>query len=174
MLRTKTLSALAALAALALSAASAQSYEQCASGCGDAAISCSGIGDGRDCSTPRSQCLAECQFGAGNQRSGPPKYGAFAYSQNVQGMGTAYDWPDRPSAENSAMASCRNLSSAATDCQIVIWFYNNCAAFALAPDGSYGAGYGARKYIAEGYALQYCRQYGGDRCVVRKSVCTGV
>lgn len=139
---------------------------------GDAAIVCS-VGDRRDCSTPKSQCLAERQFGYGSQRSGPPKYGAFAYSQTVQGMGTAYDWPTGRARGNSAMTSCRNLSSAATDCQIALWFYNIAGAFASAPDGSYGAGCGARKYIAEGSALQYCRKYSGDQCAVRKSVCTG-
>ncbi len=168
---------IAALTGVAAPQAFAQSaYEQCASGCGDAAISCGSVGDNRDCSTPRSLCLAECQFSSSsNYRSGPPKYGAFAYSQIVRGMGTAYDWPDRESAENSALNSCRKLSPQATDCTVALWFWNTCGALASTADGIYGTGYGARKYIAEGWAMQVCRQYGGgDNCVVQKSVCTGL
>ena len=82
---------------------------------------------------------------------------------------------DRASAENAALDSCRSLAAAATDCQIAVWFYNTCGSIAAAPGAIFGSGYGNPTHVAEGYALQSCRQAGGgDSCVVQKAVCTGL
>ena len=74
--------------------------------------------------------------------------------------------------EDAALKSCRQL---AAGCEVVLWFYNNCGSIATTADGTYGTGYGAAKYVAEGYALQVCRQQGGgNACAVQRTVCTGM
>ncbi|MBK8305545.1 MAG: DUF4189 domain-containing protein [Gammaproteobacteria bacterium] len=158
--------------------AQAGPYEQCLEGCGDAARACGGVGDDRDCSGPRltaslNVAICEAQNNTGN--TGPVRYGALAYSQTMQGWATASEWADRASAENAALDSCRSLAAAATDCQIAVWFYNTCGSIAAAPGAIFGSGYGNPTHVAEGYALQSCRQAGGgDSCVVQKAVCTGL
>lgn len=104
-----------------------------------------------------------------------PKYGAFALSPILAGLGSGYEWPDRKSAENAAMNSCKGISPAATDCKIILWFYNTCGAVAMAPDGTYGVAYDQNQKAANKAAIKYCKQFGGKNgCTVHKSICTGV
>jgi hypothetical protein len=163
---------LLAAAMLAVDAGAQTAVEQCMAGCGDAARACEGVGDGRDCSTPRSSCQSECQYSGGGGGTRPAKFGAFAYSSSARAHGDSYDYPDRASAEAAALRSCQQI---AAGCEVILWFYNNCGSLAATADGTYGSGYGASKYLAEGYALQGCRQQGGgDGCVVQRTICTGM
>jgi len=165
-------SALVATVMLAFSAGAQTSLEECMAGCGDGARACEAVGDGRDCATPRSSCLSDCQNFSGGGGTRAPKYGAFAYSSSARAFGASYDWPSRAGAEDAALKSCGRI---AAGCQVVLWFYNNCGSIATTADGTYGTGYGAAKYVAEGYALQLCRQQGGGNdCAVQRTVCTGM
>src|SRR5229473_2932225 len=47
-------------------------------------------------------------------------YGAIALSDNTGNSGAAWDYPNRFSAERSAIESCGTR-----DCQVVIWFSNS-------------------------------------------------
>jgi hypothetical protein len=172
------LSLVVVLAATALGfSARAQTVEECMSGCGDAARACEAVGDGREasCADTRSSCLSDCQYWSGGASTRPSQFGAIAYSPSARATGVAYDWGDRASAEDAALNACLQLVGTTAGCEVVLWFYNNCGAIATTPDGTYGTGYGARKYLAEGYALQVCRQQGGgDSCAVQRTICTGM
>lgn len=112
---------------------------------------------------------------ASAQNTAAAKFGAFAYSAKARDMGAAYDWTSRAAAEKAAMKNCADHSDKAKDCAVVLWFSNSCGAFALTPEGIFGTGYGPGKYIAEGYALQYCHDNGGgEQCAIKQSSCTGV
>lgn len=165
-------STLLATALLAFSANAQTSVEECMAGCGDGARACEAVGDGRDCATPRSSCLADCQNFSGGGSTRAQKFGAFAYSSSARAHGSAYDYPSRASAEAAALKSCRQI---AAGCEVVLWFYNTCGSLATTTDGTYGTGYGAAKYLAEGYAMQGCRQQGGGNdCAVQRTICTGM
>ena len=157
--------------------AAAQTLEQCLAGCGDTARACESVGDGREasCVDARSSCVADCQNLPSSGGSRAQRFGAIAYSTSARATGIAYDWGDRAGAEGSALAACRQRAGDAAGCEVVLWFYDACGAIATTADGTWGAGYGARKYLAEGLALQYCRQQGGGgTCIVQQSVCTGL
>src|SRR5260221_12532065 len=151
-------SALLTTALLAFAANAQTPVEECMAGCGDGARACEAVGDGRDCATPRSSCLSDCQNFSGGGSTRAAKFGAFAYSSSARAYGNAYDYPSRATAEAAALKSCQQI---AAGCEVVLWFYNNCGSLATTADGTYGTGYGAAKYLAEGYAIQVCRQQGG-------------
>ena len=163
---------LLAAAMIAFGASAQTSVEQCMAGCGDSWRACEGVGDGRDCSGPRTSCQDACQYSGGGGGTKPPKFGAFAYSSSARAYGSSSDYPDRARAEAEALRRCQQI---AAGCEVILWFYNNCGSLATTADGTFGSGYGAAKYLAEGFALQGCRQQGGgDDCVVQKTICTGM
>jgi len=150
--------------------------EDCIRDCSVARGSCdfdpSDSGRAAGCRERADACRYECQLNGGGARPGPPKFGAIAYSPSRRAHGITYDFGDRNGAERAALNACAQRSRA-TDCRIVIWFYNNCGALATASDGTYGGGYSGNRIGAESRALQYCRSAGGRDCAVQRSYCTG-
>ena len=92
-------------------------------------------------------------------------HGAIAYSQSSGARGWSFNLPDRAAAESKALAQCKKH---ARDCRIAIWFYNNCAALAVASDGRSASAYGATRPDAEEAALRAC---GKEECSLKVWAC---
>ena len=96
-------------------------------------------------------------------------YGSIAYGQESGAVGWAFDFEDAPSAENEALKNCRANGN---DCQVVVDFWNTCAA--VAADGATVAyGLGDNRGQAERGAVASCQEDGGSNCEVRAWSCTG-
>jgi hypothetical protein len=96
-------------------------------------------------------------------------YGAIAYGYESGAVGWSYDFDDAPSAENEALNNCRANGDG---CQVVVDFWNSCAA--VAADGEIVRyGLGDTRGQAEAGALGTCAQDGGAQCSVQAWACTG-
>jgi hypothetical protein len=95
-------------------------------------------------------------------------YGSIAYGRESGAVGWGYDFTDAPSAENEALKNC---SANGNDCQVVVDFWNSCAA--VAADGRIVAfGLGDNQGQAEGSAVAACQGDGGSNCEVQAWSCT--
>jgi Domain of unknown function (DUF4189) len=96
-------------------------------------------------------------------------FGAISYSPSDGADGYSYNYASRSAAEDRALSECRGYGG--TDCQVLVWFRNACAAMATSPSGAYGSGWGTTTGLAESAALDSCEQ-SGESCVIERSVCT--
>ncbi|MEO8382028.1 MAG: DUF4189 domain-containing protein [Acidobacteriota bacterium] len=104
---------------------------------------------------------------AGVAQDGEDQYGAIAYSLRTHRYGYSTSERSRGSAERNALRSCR-----ADDCQIKVWFRNNCAALATGNRGSAtGWGYDKNPRRAHQRALSECGKYAND-CRVIVAACS--
>ncbi len=93
----------------------------------------------------------------------PVSYGALAYSQSTGNAGSSYNYADRPSAEQAAIANC-----GATDCAAICWVDRKCAALAVGDDITHwGWGTGQERNNAELHALENCSRLDGNCRIVR-------
>ena len=77
---------------------------------------------------------------------------AIAYSPSTYKVGWSHSWPNRASAESTALANCNTY-----DARIVVWVSNGYAALAIDKNtGRYGYGYGATLKAAKRNAIQGC------------------
>lgn len=97
-------------------------------------------------------------------------YGSIAYGAESGSYGWSHDFDDAQSAENEALRSCRTTG---TDCQVVVDFWNTCAAVA-AGGRTVEYGLGESRGEAEDGALTACRDSGGAQCAIRAWACTGL
>jgi hypothetical protein len=95
-------------------------------------------------------------------------YGSIAYGTESGAVGWSYDFNDAPSAENEALKNCR---AEGDDCQIVVDFWNSCAAVAAGGD-IVRYGLGDNRGQAEDGALADCARDGGTQCEVKGWGCT--
>lgn len=112
-----------------------------------------------------SQRLNDCYANECNKTL----YGAIAYGAESGAVGWSYDFNDAPSAEKEALGNC---GAHGDDCQVVVDFWNSCAA--VAADGATVAyGLGDNQTQAESGAIASCQNDGGSNCKVQAWSCTG-
>jgi len=90
--------------------------------------------------------------------------GAIAYSRSTGSYGYSIDYATRIEAENEALGQC-----GWGDCEVLVWFQNNCAALSKGHKGI-GYAYGATVDEAEAIALDKCTDYTYD-CEIVCSIC---
>lgn len=95
-------------------------------------------------------------------------YGAIAYGAESGAVGWSYDFDDAPSAEREALSNC---SAGGSDCQVVVDFWNTCAAVA-AGGGIVRYGLGGNEQLAQDQAMAACAQDGGSQCAIQAWSCT--
>jgi hypothetical protein len=113
-----------------------------------------------ECSSRLNACYA--------QECNRTHYGAIAYGAESGAWGYAYDRYDSAAAESDALANCRPHGD---DCQVVVDFWNTCAAVA-AGGGKVAWGLGENRTLAENNALASCVQNGGTDCAVQVWSCS--
>jgi hypothetical protein len=109
----------------------------------------------------------------------PQAYGAIAYSPTDRAIGIAQRAVNQEAAEQDAMGKCAVMAGG-SQCRIVVWFYNACAALAIADNGSWGADFGVTtsgelmKGINRAFAKArgHCLANGGDNCRLEQSTCS--
>lgn len=139
----------------------------CGDDCQSAYRNCLSVSDSRSCSVQLSTCTQTCVFHS-------ERHGAIAYSESKRTYGYSYDYDRSADAKRAAVKYCRDsVKGGASDCRVVISFWNACGAIALAKDGSYGADWGPTKKEAAAKALNVCKPYGGRNCKVEEVVCSG-
>lgn len=91
---------------------------------------------------------------------GPGNYGAIAFSVSTGASGWSNNFSSVSEAQSAAVNSCDK-----PDCQVVVWFKNNCGALAVGKDNCWGTGWADSRAEAERLALKTCGNY-GDNCRV--------
>ena len=148
------------LAGLGLLAVAETARADCVSECQAATYCDSDMTASGECSQRLNDCYArECN---------KTRYGAIAYGSESGAVGWSYDFDDAPAAEKEALGNCRAHGA---DCQVVVDFWNSCAA--VAADGATVAyGLGDTESQAEEEAVAACEKGGGDSCDVQAWSCT--
>lgn len=96
------------------------------------------------------------------------EFGAIAYSPRTGSYGYSHNYATRGQAERVAQRSCRAYAS---DCRVIVYFYNSCAALAVGRSFGYGYGYAPGPKQSRSIALANCRA--NDRgCQVKRTVCS--
>ena len=149
------------LAGLAFLACAESTSADCVSACQAATYCDSEMNASGECSRLLNDCyLNECN---------KTLYGAIAYGTQSGAVGWSYDFTDAPSAEKEALKNC---AAHGDDCQVVVDFWNSCAA--VAADGKTVAyGLGDNQSQAESVAIASCRDDGGSDCTVQAWSCAG-
>ena len=96
------------------------------------------------------------------------KYGALAYSSSDGAWGWWADANTQAAASKNALAKCQEHGSG---CEVVLEFWNTCAAFATGSGSSYGWAHSDDENAAQSAAVKYCSQHGSG-CEVRVWACT--
>ena len=155
-----------ALFAFLLVAAPLATWADCISDCSSAYYSCRGNQD--ICLGQQGVCLSRCGLEGGSER-----HGAFAYSALKGAYGYSYDYGSSKAAESAAVRNCRKQDTGASDCKVLVTFYNACGALARGDKGAHGAALGMSQREAAAKALDACRPRGGNSCKIERQVCTG-
>ncbi len=148
---------------LALLAPAGMAEADCASACQASTYCDSEMNASGEC----GRRLNDCYINQCNEKT----YGSIAYGRQSGAYGWSHDFDDAPAAENEALKNCS--ASGSGDCQVVVDFWNTCAA--VAADGatvSYGLG--DNRGQAEDGALAECAKDGGRQCEVQAWACTGL
>ncbi|MDQ7246833.1 DUF4189 domain-containing protein [Dongia sedimenti] len=154
-----SLAVLFALFGMGLFASAAQA--DCVSACQASTYCDSEMNASGECGRRLNDCyISEC-----NKKT----YGSIAYGRKSGAFGWSHGFDDAPSAENEALKNCR---ASGDDCQVVVDFWNTCAA--VAADGATVAyGLGDNRSQAEDGAIAECAKDGGAQCEVQAWACTG-
>jgi hypothetical protein len=108
----------------------------------------------------------------------PTLYGAIAVDPQTLASGSAKGMTSRAAAERRALADCQRASGRASSCKIAVYGHNICLALATSreTDGrgnAWGADYSDDGWVARRKATKICHKWGGRRCQVSLSFCTG-
>ena len=114
------------------------------------------------CTESRDECVARCS-------NVGPSFGAIAYGPGSGAWGSAYDWDSREKAESTAMANCQKY---ANDCEVEVWFQDQCGAVAAEDGRSVYWGLGDGEGAAREDAMSKCAKGGGKNCQVQASQCS--
>lgn len=82
------------------------------------------------------------------------RYGAIAYSPSTERYGWSWRCRDRPTAEQTALASCP-----VPDAQLLVWGEATCLALAIGDRGTFGFGWGNDSQVASRFALAECHKH---------------
>jgi hypothetical protein len=119
----------------------------------------------RACSTSRSSCSMSCTLAR-------KSHGAIAYSKSTAAWGAAYHHGSQELAERRARQECTQARPDASDCEVLVWFNNRCAALALGDNRAYGAAQDSNRQVASEKAMAYCRPHGHATCKIVREVCS--
>jgi hypothetical protein len=147
---------------LGLCAAAGTAAADCVSACQASTYCDSEMNASGEC----GQRLNDCYINECNKKT----YGSIAYGAKSGAYGLSYDFADAPAAENEAL---RNCSATGDDCQVVVDFWNTCAAVAADGD-TVTYGLGETRGRAEDSATIACTQDGGAQCAIQAWACTGL
>jgi hypothetical protein len=126
------------------------------------AADCSLVPNGGYCEISKNACLSACK-----SRS-TKSYGALAYDKTSGAFGWSDKWESKEKAEKVAIANCSKHGS---NCESLIWFYNNCGA--IAADGAIlGWARSDAQATAEKDALTNCKNEGGANCKIKVAHCS--
>ena len=98
------------------------------------------------------------------------RYGAIAYGPKSKAWGYSYRWGSEGKAENVAMQNCAQHGN---DCQVEVWFRNQCGAVASGTGTDVFWGLGGSQVLAGNAAMNKC-QTGGDgaNCELQIASCS--
>ena len=161
----KGLLILVAAAGLLISSSS-PARADCASDCAASYRSCRGNPD--SCLAAQGVCLNRCTLDRGQSRE---RHGAIAYSTRTQFHGYSYGYESEKAASSVAVGNCKRQDSGATDCRVLVTFYNACGALARGDKGAHGAEWGHTGREAAAKALEKCRARGGDSSTIERHDC---
>jgi hypothetical protein len=102
-------------------------------------------------------------------------YGAMAMVKvNDKAIGFAgYDEPDEATARKLALDGCREeAGNAGAGCKVTLVFRHACGAFASAPNGGYGTGWGDSPALACKWALKSCKDSNDRGCLADAYICS--
>jgi len=114
------------------------------------------------CTESRDECVNQCS-------SVGPAYGAIAYGRTSGAWGTSYQWDSQEKAESVALQNCQKYAS---DCEVLVWFHDECGAVAAGDDGSAYWGLGDGEGAARENAVNKCAQGGGKNCQIQAAQCS--
>ena len=108
----------------------------------------------------------------------PTLYGAIAVDLKTLASGSAKGMASAATAKQRALAECQRASGRKSDCKIAIHGHNVCLALATSRevDGRgnvWGADHSDDGWVARRKATKACSKWGGTRCQVTVTFCTG-
>jgi len=106
----------------------------------------------------------------GALESAAQSYGSIARSPSTHDKGYSWNYSSRAAAANRAINECESVSGAG-DCEVLISDNDACISLAESRNGAAGTGSSVDEYEAENLARQVCRDYGGTRCSVTRTIC---
>ena len=114
------------------------------------------------CTGQRDLCLKQCS------KVGP-SYGAIAYGRTSGAWGSSYQWDSQAKAESTAMQNCQKNGN---DCEVMVWFHDECGAVAAGDGGTAFWGLGDGEGQAREDAVNKCVQGGGKNCEIEAAQCS--
>lgn len=116
---------------------------------------------------------AHVKFGSFEDTQGV--YGAIAMvTANNQAIGyLGHDEPDEATARELALEGCQDIAGdAGSGCKVQLVFHNACGAYASAPKGGFGTGWGNSPARACNWALKTCKDFNAKGCSAGGFVCS--
>lgn len=98
-----------------------------------------------------------------------PAYGAIAYGRKSGAWGYSDHWDSEAKAERVALGNCQQNGD---DCEVMVWYQNECGAVASAKGDAAYWGLGDGAGAANQNALANCRKDGGKDCNIEVSECS--
>ena len=129
-----------------------------------------GKSNAKKSNTPQSSI----EVGSYKDTQGPYAAIAIVNANNTVIGYVGYDEPDEATARKLAVDGCREkvAGDAGTGCKVQLVFRNACGAFATAPRGGYGIGWGKSPRRACDWALKSCRDSNNSGCTADGFVCS--
>ena len=118
--------------------------------------------DCSSCTALRDNCVKECS------KVGPA-YGAIAYGRTSGAWGSSYQWDSRAKAESTAMQNCKEHGD---DCEVMVWFHDECGAVAAGDDGAAFWALGDGEGQARENAVNKCVEGGDKNCEIEAAQCS--
>ena len=84
-----------------------------------------------------------------------------------------YDEPDEATVRELVLDGCREAAGdAGAGCEVQLVFQHACGAFASAPGGGYGTGWGGSPALACKWALKSCKDFNKSGCTADAYICS--
>jgi hypothetical protein len=114
------------------------------------------------CTASRDACVKQCsQVG--------PSYGAIAHGRSSRAWGSSFQWDSEAKAESVAMQNCQENGD---DCEVIVWFHDECGAVAASDGGAAFWGLGDGEGQAREDAVNKCVKGGGKNCEIEAAQCS--